>query len=66
MAHTLQIDTFPAAGVFNRLRQGYASLRTYLAIREELDNLTDRDLADLGVSRLNIRDVAREAAYGRL
>ena len=66
MAHTLQIDTFPAAVLFNRLRQGYASLRTYLAIREELDNLSDRDLADLGVSRLNIRDVAREAAYGRL
>ena len=31
----------------------------------QLDSLTDRDLADLGISRLNIRDIAREAAYGK-
>ena len=31
----------------------------------ELDALTNRELADLGIARLNIRDVAREAAYGK-
>lgn len=31
----------------------------------QLDSLTDRELADLGISRLVIVDVAREAAYGK-
>ncbi|HRK42612.1 MAG TPA: DUF1127 domain-containing protein [Gemmobacter sp.] len=31
----------------------------------ELNALTDRDLADLGVSRHQIADLAREAAYGK-
>lgn len=31
----------------------------------ELESLTDRELTDLGISRLSIRDVAREAAYGK-
>jgi len=30
----------------------------------ELNSLTNRELADLGIARLNIRDVARTAAYG--
>ncbi len=29
----------------------------------ELNQLSDRDLSDLGLSRANIADVAREAAY---
>ena len=29
----------------------------------ELSHLSDRDLSDLGLSRANITDVAREAAY---
>jgi len=31
----------------------------------ELNGLTNRELADLGISRLNIQDVARTAAYGK-
>ncbi|MES2144459.1 MAG: DUF1127 domain-containing protein [Pseudomonadota bacterium] len=31
----------------------------------ELNLLTDRELTDLGISRLSIADVAREAAYGK-
>ena len=31
----------------------------------ELNQLTDRELTDLGISRLSIADVAREAAYGK-
>lgn len=30
----------------------------------ELNSLTDRDLADLGISRSQIRALAQEAAYG--
>ena len=31
---------------------------------DELNALSDRELADIGMSRLNVRDVAREAVYG--
>ncbi|MGL6211141.1 MAG: DUF1127 domain-containing protein [Paracoccaceae bacterium] len=31
----------------------------------ELNALTNRELADLGIARLNIADVARVAAYGK-
>ena len=31
----------------------------------QLESLTDRELSDLGISRLSIRDIAREAAYGK-
>lgn len=30
----------------------------------ELSTLSDRELADLGISRFDIRAIAREAAYG--
>jgi uncharacterized protein YjiS (DUF1127 family) len=30
----------------------------------ELDGLSDRDLRDIGISRLQIHDIARDAAYG--
>lgn len=46
------------------LRRAWARRRAYVATRDELDALTDRDLSDLGISRLSIRDIAREAAYG--
>ena len=32
---------------------------------QELNALTNRELADLGIARLNIRDVAYAAAYGK-
>ena len=53
-----------AAGIFARLRQAVADHRSYLAAYDELNALTDRELTDLGLSRLNVRDVARDAVYG--
>jgi uncharacterized protein YjiS (DUF1127 family) len=41
-----------------------AQRRTYLRTVAELNALTDRELADLGISRLGIAEIAREAAYG--
>ncbi len=38
--------------------------RTYSRTVAELVALTDRELADLGISRMSIPDIAREAAYG--
>lgn len=39
--------------------------RVYLQTLNELNGLSDRDLADLGISRSQLATVAREAAYGR-
>ncbi len=39
--------------------------RIYARTVAELNSLSDRDLADLGISRLGIAAVAHEAAYGR-
>lgn len=38
----------------------------YTQVLAELNTMTDRDLADIGISRLEIRDVARRAAYGKV
>ena len=46
------------------LAERAARYRTYRQTLTELANLSDRDLADLGVSRVDIRDIARDAAYG--
>jgi uncharacterized protein YjiS (DUF1127 family) len=42
-----------------------AQRRTYLRTVAELNALTDRELADLGISRLGITEIAHEAAYGK-
>lgn len=39
--------------------------RIFLRTVAELNALTDRELSDLGISRLGITDIAREAAYGK-
>jgi uncharacterized protein YjiS (DUF1127 family) len=39
--------------------------RIYERTVAELNQLSDRDLTDLGISRLSIPDLAREAAYGK-
>ena len=68
MAHAISLNTDVEAhglsGLFARLRQTFADLHAYQKIRDELDALSDRELADIGLSRLGIRDVAREAVYG--
>lgn len=60
------------ASFFDRLADFRASTSAYMArrrvyteTRRELEMLSDRDLADLGISRVQIGEIAREAAYGR-
>ena len=36
----------------------------YLTTLQLLERMTDRELADINISRLAIRDVAHEAAFG--
>ncbi len=39
--------------------------RVYQRTFAELNGLSDRELADLGIARSNLRNIALEAAYGR-
>jgi len=45
------------------LKDAIARRRVFNQTLYELSHLSDRDLSDLGLSRGNIADVAREAAY---
>ncbi len=51
--------------ILSRLQDARARRAIYVRTIRELDSMTDRDLADINVSRLQIRDIAREAAYGK-
>ena len=50
---------FREMSVFN------AQYRVYRTTIRELSALSDRDLADLGLSRSMIADIAHEAAFGK-
>ena len=50
-------------GFLNGVSQRFAQYRTYRRTLDDLEALTDRELADLGVSRHLIRAVAYRAAY---
>ena len=49
---------------WDQARDVLARRRVYRKTYHELSMLTDRDLADLGIPRSNIRRLALEAAYG--
>ena len=49
----------------NDLAERYAKHRVYRNTLEELQALTGRELADLGMTRGNLKSVAYEAAYGK-
>ena len=47
-----------------RTRKAIADHRLYRQTLDELQALNDRELSDLGIARLAIRDVARDSVYG--
>ena len=59
MAHAINLNAEAAyverPGLFACLRQSFADYREYLATYAELSALSDHQLADIGLSRLNIR-----------
>ena len=68
MAYTTQ--THAASPLFARISEMMANLserraknRVYRTTLSELSNLSNRDLADLGMSRTMIKSVAYQAAY---
>ncbi len=67
MAHAISLNDYAAAGepgLFARARKAIADYRVYRSVLDELTRLSERELADLGISHLSLRDVARQAAYG--
>lgn len=53
------------SGLMSQLKVMIARRAVYNQTVRELMVLTDRELADLGLSRFDIPAVAREAAYGK-
>ena len=45
-----------------RIRAAFARYKMYSTTLAELNALTDRELADIGLSRTQVREVALEAA----
>ena len=66
MAHAISLNDYaaPAEGFFARIGRAFADYRLFLQTRGELQALSDRELADLGISRLSIDDVARASVRG--
>lgn len=51
------------ASVRRAIADDLARRRIYRRTLAELEELSERDLQDIGISRMQIGDVAREAAY---
>lgn len=51
-------------GFVERLVKAFADYREYSRTYNELNALSDRELTDLGISRVSVRDVAYDAVYG--
>ena len=51
------------ANVVKMVKDAVERRRVYTVTVRELSGLSDRDLSDIGMSRGNIEDLAREAAY---
>jgi uncharacterized protein YjiS (DUF1127 family) len=47
--------------MFETLKTRYSQWKRYSRTVTELENLSNRDLSDLGISRADIRRLAREA-----
>ena len=52
-------------GAWSEIREDLERRRVYNETFAQLNALSDRDLLDIGLSRLQIPDLAREAAWGR-
>jgi uncharacterized protein YjiS (DUF1127 family) len=68
-AHSTQVARGGLLARLAVLKDGVATAlqqrRTYSRTLAELNALSDRELADLGIARLAIPDIAHEAAYGK-
>lgn len=52
------------SGVLKSVKAALERRAVYSRTVRELEALSDRELADLGIARVSIRDIAAQAAYG--
>ena len=70
MAHVLNTNIASSSlfarlrGVAENARTSWALYKEYKRTYDELDALTDRDLADIGIRRCDIAGLARTHVYG--
>lgn len=67
MATTTTFDITHARGghgLLAGIRKSLADYRLYRQTLTELDALSNRELRDLGLSRLSVRQVAYDSVYG--
>ena len=62
-AHVTLADRF--AALVKSVRESLRRRNVFLATKRELNQLSNRELADLGISRSMITRIALEAAYGK-
>jgi uncharacterized protein YjiS (DUF1127 family) len=53
-----------AGALLDRWRAARALRAAYLRTLREMQALSDRDLADIGIARADIEDIARRHVYG--
>lgn len=51
-------------GLFASIRQSFADYALYRRTLGELQDLSDRELNDLGISRFSVRQIAYDSVYG--
>jgi uncharacterized protein YjiS (DUF1127 family) len=56
-------ETSRLSALFASLAQRWAAYQTYRDTLAELETLSDRELNDIGISRWDIRRIARESAH---
>ena len=68
MTHAINLNSHAlpslTGGFFARLFKAAADRRRYFTTYDELSALSDRELADIGLSRPNVADVARDSVWG--
>lgn len=57
-------STNPFMGFFSDLSERSRQYRAYRTTLAELDSLSDRELSDLGISRMSVRSIARQSVFG--
>lgn len=65
------VNTFATVSISNRIRAAYEDFKAARVLRakyvetvRELEQLDDRELTDLGISRYDIPSIAQEHVYG--
>ncbi|SOB95104.1 hypothetical protein [Rhodobacter maris] len=68
-ATTLSLPRLPSMDSFARKiaqwREAWELHRKYLTLLDELQSMSNRDWDDIGQSRLNAHEIARQTIYGR-